>query len=820
MPPKRTRTTVTEKAKVKRTKEEARAVLDNIRDNLPWLSASDSKEEKLTFMLADVVGRLRYQWVDGMPVVMEEFSGPVTKDVIYRREGRKDELLACASKKKNSDSGDTMTAHKGDVIIGIAGTRLQEMSQLDFERLAYANGVGRRVEVARKELPLKQVEAYLISQREMNENCSAIPFTLLLFITFVWLTVLHGQTTQTYHVTSAVHKDLEGISIMRADKHGDLVGVTLDTHRTPDELFDWIGAGLVTHINSIYGHLTEHDADYEAAQEGTPAGRLRTFNQVIGAIRVTQVRNPLGDCPYNMEDVYAAPCHAAEEAAYENLKDVMLIDVKDPRDVAVQRMEQLRNRNWMGDFTKQVDIEMAILNAEIGIYLLMHIEVKFERAGSPSNKIALSMLPADVFPNWTYFIPDILWVLLIFSLFQQEVKQVYVETCKGEFWDYISDIWNFIDWLSISLGVFVAIFFLLLVDQINSVEQRAIEVPFRISDDNNLYIDEIRSKAEYTEYTKLLDTLLSEMQSVTTQQEFHRLAMFWYILLIVARFFKGFRGQTRLAAMSSAVLITFFDFLHLGLIVGTVFVNFALGGYILFGSQLHEWSTLIQSVNSALAVLGGEFNFDATYRIAPLTATLWFWSYLIFLCFVVINAIVAIVVRGYTDVKVRLGEISETLYGDTVLYMGEQKWRGSISSDIMLKNPEAILDDVSPDADLAADMGLLDLRMSFRKVGKIRSSPPGVTADSLAIDADIVDLQAKRIIEDCAARPMPFDAVDNLVDGHRAAFSAVARELHAAKLMVIQWEATCTTSLSKLWERQKRVGRDFRDLLEMAQDEG
>ena len=43
-----------------------------------------------------------------MPVVMEEFSGPVTKDVIYRREGRKDELLACASKKKNSDSGDTV----------------------------------------------------------------------------------------------------------------------------------------------------------------------------------------------------------------------------------------------------------------------------------------------------------------------------------------------------------------------------------------------------------------------------------------------------------------------------------------------------------------------------------------------------------------------------------------------------------------------------------------------------------------------------------------------------------------------------------------
>ena len=28
-----------------------------------------------------------------------------------------------------------------------------------------------------------------------------------------------------------------------------------------------------------------------------------------------------------------------------------------------------------------------------------------------------------------------------------------------------------------------------------------------------------------------------------------------------------FRGQTRLAAMSSAVLITIFDFLHLGLIV-------------------------------------------------------------------------------------------------------------------------------------------------------------------------------------------------------------------------------------------------------------
>merc|ERR1712139_474961 len=113
--------------------------------------------------------------------------------------------------------------------------------------------------------------------------------------------------------------------------------------------------------------------------------------------------------------------------------------------------------------------------------------------------------------------------------------------------------------------------------------------------------------------------------------------MFFYTVILMARFFKGFRGQPRIAVISKTLAVSSMDLVHYYYILATVFVNFALGGYVLFGSQLHPWSTIQNSVHSAFAMTFGKVDYASIHAIAPMSAAVWFWTYIVIVVFVHFN---------------------------------------------------------------------------------------------------------------------------------------------------------------------------------------
>merc|ERR1719235_1930390 len=481
-------------------------------------------------------------------------------------------------------------------------------------------------------------------------------------------------------------------------------------------------------------------------------------------------------------------------------------------------LDELRQENWMGDDTDMVDIETILINAEVGLYIYVKINVEYRRAGSPLTRVDLRLLPTLVYPDYWHYIPDFLWLALTFALFQQELKQVWGELWQGRLYQYFADIWNTIDWTSILLAVFIAFYWVFLLQKMDIVEAKAIALPARVAGDKNdkhLYRN-VRPAEEFQAYATAFDEMIQIATTVTGELQFERLMMFWYTMVIVLRFFKGFRGQSRLAAMSVATWTTSVDFLHFALIVATVFINFAFGGHIMFGAQLEEWSAPVRCVDSALGVLTGNFNFTEAYAIAPLTAAMWFWSYLLFLCFVVMNAIVAIIVRGYMDVKIKLGFIPETLTFDTNFFIEERMWRIQMGADIPLKESEEILDEMAEDPELARDSGLIDLRLNARRVRELKATSDPVTVDALELDAEVPVEQGKFLLKHCRSRPEHHDPIDSLVNGHRHTFAAVARELQNAKRLMLAWESACFGNLDRLLDRQLNVKNEFKKIVDAA----
>lgn len=64
---------------------------------------------------------------------------------------------------------------------------------------------------------------------------------------------------------------------------------------------------------------------------------------------------------------------------------------------------------------------------------------------------------------------------------------------------------------------------------------------------------------------------------------------FFYSMLIILRFFKGFRGQPRIAIMGLSLVNASYDMLHFLIVFFLVYVNYSLGGWIMRGSAGGKW---------------------------------------------------------------------------------------------------------------------------------------------------------------------------------------------------------------------------------------
>ena len=78
-----------------------------------------------------------------------------------------------------------------------------------------------------------------------------------------------------------------------------------------------------------------------------------------------------------------------------------------------------------------------------------------------------------------------------------------------------------------------------------------------------------------------------------------RLSYYAYTFFCLIRLFRGFAVQPRLALVTETFRKSFNDLVHFGIVFFTVFVAFAIIGYITFGREMEEcWVTKYRFVGN------------------------------------------------------------------------------------------------------------------------------------------------------------------------------------------------------------------------------
>merc|ERR1719428_2644427 len=86
-----------------------------------------------------------------------------------------------------------------------------------------------------------------------------------------------------------------------------------------------------------------------------------------------------------------------------------------------------------------------------------------------------------------------------------------------------------------------------------------------------------------------------------------------------------------------------------------IFLAYAQWGYLIFGTQVQDFSTYMDSIFTLFRIILGDFNFKEIEDANRILGPIFFITYVFFVFFVLINMFLAIINDTYAEVKEDLG---------------------------------------------------------------------------------------------------------------------------------------------------------------------
>uniref|UniRef100_A0A0D9RLH8 Polycystin-2-like protein 2 n=1 Tax=Chlorocebus sabaeus TaxID=60711 RepID=A0A0D9RLH8_CHLSB len=281
----------------------------------------------------------------------------------------------------------------------------------------------------------------------------------------------------------------------------------------------------------------------------------------------------------------------------------------------------LRLNSWITRGTRVIFIDFSLYNANVNLFCIIRLVAEFPATGGILTSWQFySVKLLRYVSYYDYFIAscEITFCIFLFVFTTQEVKKI--KEFKSA---YFKSIWNWLELLLLLL-CFVAVSF-------------------------NTYCN--------VQIFLLLGQLL---ESTEQYSDFYFLAC-WHIYYnnIIAitiffawiKIFKFISFNKTMSQLSSTLSRCIKDIVGFAIMFFIIFFAYAQLGFLIFGSQVDDFSTFQNSIFAQFRIVLGDFNFAGIQQANPILGPIYFITFIFFVFFVLLNMFLAIINDTYSEVK-------------------------------------------------------------------------------------------------------------------------------------------------------------------------
>ncbi|XP_050761052.1 polycystic kidney disease 2-like 2 protein [Gymnogyps californianus] len=290
---------------------------------------------------------------------------------------------------------------------------------------------------------------------------------------------------------------------------------------------------------------------------------------------------------------------------------------------SVEKLVFLRQNSWLTRGTRVVFIDFSTYNANINLFCIIKLVVEFPATGgalTSSHIYSVKLLRYITYYDYFLASCEIAFCLFIITFIIQEAIKI-VKLKK----EYFRSAWNWLDLLLLVVSILAIAF--------------------------NIY--------STVEVSLLMEELLSDAQ---VYPDFYFLA-FWQVLynnmIAVNIFFawikvlilKYVSFNKTMTQLSSTLSRCAKDIIGFAIMFFIIFFAYAQLGYLVFGSQVEEFSTFQNCIFTQFRIVLGDFNFETTEAANRILGPIYFITFVFFVFFILLNMFLAIINDTYSEVK-------------------------------------------------------------------------------------------------------------------------------------------------------------------------
>lgn len=535
----------------------------------------------------------------------------------------------------------------------------------------------------------ESIFVYFVSKdMSATESCQSLPFTLLLVISYTLLAINHDVAPMVNAVEDSIGHDIEDNANFAFTGafmgHKDINDV--NTHA---DFWSWMQRGFLPLLwqqsyslsegrNMSEPYVEQFAPTYTRRQRGV----LLNYNRIVLGVRMSQERTAeviageQTECAFErLKSLYNKECvggrgYELEPEVFEARKTtnptrIHWLYINDDVEYIRQQLVQMEKSGWLDENTKKIELAMPVYNAEYGIHTMFLASFFFSRGGH----IWKSLIPLSAFAQtWNSkqsIFYDLIWMLCIVYVIVIEGMEI-VDVLRehgtiGVLTEYIG-FWNGVDWVSVVAGLVICTMFLANVNNLAKMNDAISE----LGD-----IDEAREKSKYRVAGKGYVTALeAEIQFAYI----FRMVQALYPLFIALRLFKAFGSQPRLAVVTQTLKKAWVDLFHFGIIFVSVFFTYTVAAVVLFGREVHSFTTLFRAMITCFRAMFGDFDWDELRLVGRSDAFLWFLPFMVIIVLVLLNMLIAIVMDAYDEVITGLD------HEDGMLIMMKKAYKQKLSA--------------------------------------------------------------------------------------------------------------------------------------------
>ncbi|KAI3378657.1 hypothetical protein SNEBB_011293 [Seison nebaliae] len=298
-------------------------------------------------------------------------------------------------------------------------------------------------------------------------------------------------------------------------------------------------------------------------------------------------------------------------------------------------VDELKSYKWIDRGTRAVFIDFTFYNANINLFSQVRLVIEFPATGGafPSSVVRTVKLIRYV-TGMDYFVlaSEILFCLFLIYYSIEEIIEIKRNKCK-----YFKSVWNILDIVILIIG-YIAVTFSL----------------YRNSKVKGLLDNLLRNHYSFPDF---------EFLGYWETQ--YNNAVAFAVFLSWIKIFKYISFNKTMTQLSTTLGKCAKDVAGFAVMFFIVFFAFAQLGYLIFGTQIKDFSSFVSSLFTLFRIILGDFDFHALEQANRVLGPIFFLTYVFFVFFVLLNMFLAIINDTYSEVKAEISsQPSEFEIGD------------------------------------------------------------------------------------------------------------------------------------------------------------